>query len=185
MGIFLIYYPCKGPRIKSVPDKSNTHTLRTRRTTFYFIFPSQVLWSFAKLVGNADSPAQELAGLMGALAEGFESEGVRGCEGGGLDAKIACDVLWSFATMGHPTHSLCETLGRDLSDQARRSFFLSRSYVTFFRLCILLPSQCVPVFPGILITTHSSSSWLSFLRHASPHAMNIFGLRFAEEGVTW
>ena len=82
--------------------------------------PAQVLWAFATLVGNADSPAQELAGLVGALAEGFESEGAGGVVGGGLDAATACDVLWAFATMGHPAHSLCEAMGRDLVDQARR-----------------------------------------------------------------
>ena len=58
---------------------------------------------------------------MGALAEGFVSEGVGGVVGGGgLDAATACDVLWAFATMGHPAHSLCEAFGRDLVDQARR-----------------------------------------------------------------
>lgn len=99
---------------------------------------SQVLWAFATLVGNADSPAQELAGLVGALAEGFESEGAGGAlggggggsagggsggsgsKGGGLDAATACDVLWSFATMGHPAHSLCEAMARDLVDKVRR-----------------------------------------------------------------
>lgn len=86
----------------------------------------QVLWAFATLVGNADSPAQELAGLVGALAEGFESEGAGGGGAGGgsgggsgLDAATACDVLWSFATMGHPAHSLCEAMARDLVDKVR------------------------------------------------------------------
>ncbi|CAM9946239.1 unnamed protein product, partial [Ectocarpus sp. 4 AP-2014] len=94
---------------------------------------AQVLWAFATLVGKADSPAQELAGLVGALAEGFETEGARGMGGGGggggvsaagrkegLDAATACDVLWSFATMGHPAHSLCEAMARDLVNKARQ-----------------------------------------------------------------
>eukprot|EP00752_Nemacystus_decipiens_P015925 g14232.t1 len=89
---------------------------------------AQVLWAFATLVGNADSSAQELAGLVGALAEGFESEGAGGPlggggggvgsgGGGGLDAATACDVLWSFATIGYPAHSLCEAMARDLVDK--------------------------------------------------------------------
>lgn len=101
----------------------------------------QVLWAFATLVGNADSPGQELSGLVGALAAGFELEvsddgyvytaggigggggGAEAVEGGvagvgrGLDAATACDVLWSLATMGHPAHRLCEAMGRVLVDQ--------------------------------------------------------------------
>lgn len=75
----------------------------------------QILWAFATLIGKADSTAAELAGLLGALAEGFESEGAGGGEG--LDAATACDVLWSFATIGHPAHSLCEAMARDLVDK--------------------------------------------------------------------
>ena len=72
-------------------------------------------------MGNSDSPTQELAGLLGALAEGFESEQAEGVAGrsSGLDAATACDVLWSFAKLGHPAHSLCEAMARDLVDQAR------------------------------------------------------------------
>lgn len=73
-----------------------------------------------------------MAGLVGALAEGFESEaagGLRGSRGGvggstrgrGLDAVTACDVLWAFAKMGHPAHSLCEAMARDLVDRVRVS----------------------------------------------------------------
>lgn len=71
---------------------------------------------------------------MGALAEGFETEGARGMGGGGggggvsaagreggLDPATACDVLWSFATMGHPAHSLCEAMARDLVNKAREA----------------------------------------------------------------
>lgn len=37
--------------------------------------------------------------------------------GEGLDAVTACDVLWSFASIGHPAHSLCEAMARDLVDK--------------------------------------------------------------------
>lgn len=79
----------------------------------------EVLWAFATLVGNADSPAQELAGLLGALAEGFKSEVAGGVGGSGIDPVTTCDVLWSFAKLGYPAHSLCEVMARDLVDQAR------------------------------------------------------------------
>lgn len=83
---------------------------------FHSVF--QVLWAFATLVGNADSPAQELAGLLGALAEGFESEVAGGVGASGMDPITACDVLWSFAKLGYPAHSLCEAIARHLVDQA-------------------------------------------------------------------
>lgn len=81
------------------------------------------------LVGNADSPGQELAGLVGILTAGFEwGEGHTGSDvgglirvgGGGLDANTACDVLWSLATIGYPAHALCEAMGRALVDHVRR-----------------------------------------------------------------
>lgn len=100
-----------------------------RPSRLLLFITTQVLWAFATLVGNSDSPTQELAGLVGALAEGFESEGagggLGGVAGGGLDAATVCDVLWSFATMGHPAHSLCEAMGRELVDHVRRGCWYS------------------------------------------------------------
>lgn len=116
---------------------------------------AQVLWAFATLVGNSDSPTQELAGLVGALAEGFESEGagsgLRGVAGGGLDAATACDVLWSFATMGHPAHSLCEAMGRELVDHVRRGCWYSLLDVFFLCVHFLLTLLLCRISPLVLL----------------------------------